>query len=164
MLSAKKVIDRDGEYFLLPGNIFVSAEQVWVTTILGSCISVCLWDRVKKIGGINHFLLPFWNGRGLASPKYGNIAIERLVERMIAQGSDLKHLRAKVFGGAKILHNGSADESIGLRNIALAKSYLESKAIAVIAFDVGGRLARKIRFNTLTGDVLVKKMRPMKTN
>ncbi|NOZ62853.1 MAG: chemotaxis protein CheD [Calditrichaeota bacterium] len=151
-------VEERKEHFLFPGKIFVSGEPFWVTTILGSCVAVCLWDPLRKIGGINHYLLPFWNGVGLASPKYGDIAIEKLIEKMIHRGSELKNLRAKIFGGAAVLQNKNNDGHVGLKNIALAKSYLESKAIPVVASDVGGNSGRRIKFNTATGVVLVKKI------
>ncbi len=146
------------EYFLFPGNIFVSREPYWVTTILGSCVSVCLWDPVRKIGGINHFLLPFWNNAEPASPKYGDVAMEKLIERLIRDGGKIENLQAKIFGGAAVLQKVNHEKHIGLKNIALAKSLLESNKIPVVASDVGGTLGRRIKFNTNTGIVLVKKI------
>jgi len=158
MEQAIQTDEKQKEHFLFPGNIFVSSEPYWVTTILGSCVSVCLWDAARKIGGINHFLLPFWNGVGLASPKYGNIAIEKLIEKMIRNGSDIKNLRAKIFGGAAVLQSANNEKHIGLKNIVLAKNYLESKRIPIVASDVGRISGRRIKFNTNTGVVLVKKV------
>ena len=74
--------------------MFASAQPAEVTTILGSCVAVCFWDRYLGIGGINHYMLPTWNGMELASPKYGNIAIERLLERMEQLGAQKKNLVA----------------------------------------------------------------------
>ena len=90
-------------HFLYPSSLFASNEPHIVSTILGSCVAVCLFDATTKIGGINHYMLPFWNGQGLASPKYGNIAIERLLEKMIALGCKKSNIRAKVFGGGRLL-------------------------------------------------------------
>ncbi|OQX86585.1 chemotaxis protein CheD [candidate division KSB1 bacterium 4484_87] len=158
MQKSARQIEESKEHFLFPGNIFVSGESHWVTTILGSCVSVCLWDPARKIGGINHFLLPFWNGLGLASPKYGNIAIEKLIEKILRKGCNIENLRAKIFGGAAILQSANNEKHIGLKNIALAKEYLESKKIPIVASDVGGIFGRRIKFNTSTGVVLVKKI------
>ena len=74
-------------HYLYPGELFVHREPHVVSTVLGSCISVCLWDPERRLGGINHFLLPLWNGEGLPTPKYGNIAISRLIEKMEALGA-----------------------------------------------------------------------------
>lgn len=160
MEALTKVFEKEKNFFLMPGNIIVSGEPIWVTTILGSCVAVCLWDCEKKIGGINHFLLPFWNGVGLASPKYGNIAIDKLITRMLAYGCQMKNLRAKVFGGAVVLQNGNNEKHVGLKNIAFTKSYLEQKSIPIIAEDLGGNNPRRLKFNPATGVVLVKKISP----
>ena len=68
------------KHYLYPSALFAEKERYMVDTILGSCVAVCLFDSVKKIGGINHYMLPLWNGNGLASPKFGNIATEKLIE------------------------------------------------------------------------------------
>lgn len=115
------------KYYLLPSQIFVSSETYEVTTVLGSCVTVCLWDHTKNIGGINHYMLPYWNGKGLASPKYGNIAIEKLIQKMIEQGCQIKDLQAKVFGGGDVLATENKIFNIGKRNIELAEHYLKKK-------------------------------------
>lgn len=146
-------------HFLFPSTIFVSDTPHLVTTILGSCVSVCLWDPVSKIGGINHYMLPLWNGEGLASPKYGNIAIAKLVDRMIQQGSKKEHLVAKVFGGAEQLLFEKGSFHIGKRNIAQAREVLNKEKIEVISHHVGGPEGRHIKFHTDTGEVLLKKVK-----
>ena len=91
------------KHYLYPGDIFVNLSPHSITTVLGSCIAVCMYDYKLKIGGMNHYLLPFWNGEGLASPRYGNIAIPKLIEKLLSLGSERKNLRAKVFGGGMVL-------------------------------------------------------------
>jgi chemotaxis protein CheD len=140
-------------HFLYPAAMFASATPTLVNTILGSCIAVCFWDPSLKIGGINHFMLPFWNGQGLASPKYGNIAIDRLMEKMISMGSNPKAMRAKVFGGGEVIETNIKQFHIGDRNIQVAFEMLEELKIPVISQSVGGKLGRKIQFNTETGEV-----------
>ena len=71
-----------GKHYLYPSALFAEKEQYMVDTILGSCVAVCLFDTKLKIGGINHYMLPLWNGNGLASPKFGNIATEKLIEKI----------------------------------------------------------------------------------
>lgn len=146
----------DNNHYLMPGNIFAHTDEYIVTTVLGSCVSVCLWDPVNKIGGMNHYLLPLWNGEGLASPRYGNIAIAKLIEKMLDLGAERESLRAKVFGGGDVLKMASAFMNIGHRNVLLAKNLLREENIPVVSADTGGQSGRKIIFNTRTGVVLVK--------
>jgi chemotaxis protein CheD len=143
-------------HYLYPSALFANKEPYMVDTILGSCVAVCLYDEKRKIGGINHFMLPFWNGSGLASPKYGNIAIEKLLEKMIALGSSKEDMKAKVFGGGEVVQTESNHFRIGERNIEMAENMLKEMKISVIGRSVGGKLGRKIRFNTETGVVLMK--------
>lgn len=145
--------------YLFPAEIFVSREPIMVSTVLGSCIAVCLWDSRLAIGGMNHYLLPLWNGDGLATPKYGNIAIRQLVEKILAQGAERKNLQAKIFGGAAMWDNSNGLFAIGLRNIELSQQQLKELQIPVIASDVGGTLSRKIFFNTGDGSVLLRRHR-----
>lgn len=149
-------MDNIEQHFLYPSALFASAKPHRVVTVLGSCVSVCLWDPVLSIGGINHFMLPFWNGNGLASPKYGNIAIEKLIERMLLLGSSKANLRAKVFGGGEVIETNIANFRIGERNIAIAKELLEAHRIPIVAQSVGGKNGRKLLFVTSTGEVFQK--------
>jgi chemotaxis protein CheD len=151
-------------HFLYPSTLFASREPYIVNTILGSCVSVCLYDTVLRYGGINHYMLPFWNGQGLASPKFGNIAINKLLEKMQSMGSLQKNLVTKVFGGGNIIEAGTSQFMIGDRNIAVAKDMLKDLRIQIISQSVGGTLGRKIQFNTATGEVnqkLIGKQQPI---
>jgi chemotaxis protein CheD len=134
--------------------MFASAQPAEVTTILGSCVAVCLWDRYLGIGGINHYMLPTWNGMELASPKYGNIAIERLTEKMLQLGCKKNNLVAKVFGGGEVITVTSSSMHIGERNIMVAEEMLQEQNIPIIGRSTGGKNGRKIIFNTHTGEVL----------
>lgn len=148
----------DNSHYLMAGSIFVHAEPHRVTTVLGSCVSVCLWDSMRRMGGMNHYMLPFWNGEGLASPKYGNIAIAKLIERMQDLGSERRHLRAKIFGGGIVLNVTNPFMNIGERNIQLAEDTLKNEGIVIVSADTGGKVGRKLIFDTGTGMVLVKKL------
>ena len=143
-------------FFLYPGAIFVSKKPHFITTILGSCVAVCVWDSVNKTGGMNHFMLPLWNGQGLASPRYGNIAITKLIEKMITNGSLQKNIVFKVFGGGEVIENQSSQFDIGKRNIELAMKTLKDLGIRVLSSSTGGKKGRKIIFNTYTGEVMHK--------
>jgi chemotaxis protein CheD len=146
------------EHFLYPGTLLADKTPYTITTVLGSCISVCFWDPQLKCGGMNHYLLPLWNGEGLASPKYGNIAITKLLEKVLSFGCNRRNLVAKVFGGAAIMQNASGLLNVGERNIMIAEDLLAEEKIMITGSDVGGNLGRKIIFNTETGAVLVKKV------
>jgi chemotaxis protein CheD len=143
-------------HYLFPSNIFVSKDPFIVTTVLGSCISVCLYDQVLKIGGLNHFMLPLWNGEGLATPKYGNIAIEKLIIKLENIGCCRGNLIAKVFGGAEQLTSGGGAFQIGIRNAQVALEKLKEEKIPVISYCINGNRGRKIQFLTHTGEVYMK--------
>jgi chemotaxis protein CheD len=144
------------KHFLYPGAIFLSPEPYIITTILGSCVAICLYDPVLKIGGINHYMLPLWNGQGLASPRYGNIAIKKLIENIEALGSSRSNIKAKVFGGAEIISTNISQFMIGERNISIAKDILHEEKINIVASSVGGKIGRKIIFDTYSGEVRQK--------
>lgn len=146
------------EFYLHPGMVYVEQEPCEVTTVLGSCVSVCLWDSQLAIGGINHYLLPLWNGEGLPSLRYGNIAVRRLIDRVLMLGCERKNLRAKIFGGASMISATNMLFNVGGRNIILAEDMLAEEKIKIIGRDVGGNLGRKIIFNTHTGVVRLKKL------
>jgi len=146
-------IQETDSLYLYPAGLHADNTPRIIHTILGSCVSVCLYDKVRKTGGINHYMLPLWNGNGLATPKFGNIAIERLIDNMIFNGSRNEHLAAKVFGGAAVLDSTLPSFHIGERNIEIAFEILRDRKIPIVAQSTGGRLGRKIVFNTHTGEV-----------
>ncbi len=143
-------------YFLYPATLFVSKEPYLINTILGSCVSVCLYDPKLKLGGMNHYMLPFWNGQGLASPKYGNIAIDKLLDRMLELGSHKINLQAKVFGGGEVIDTQISNYHIGERNIKMAFEQLQELKIPVVSSSTGGKQGRKIQFYTENGSVMQK--------
>jgi chemotaxis protein CheD len=140
-------------HFLYPSNLFVPKERHLITTILGSCVGICLYDTRLRQGGMNHYMLALWNGNGLASPRFGNIANEKLLQDVIRIGSTKHDLVAKVFGGAN--QNGSYND-IGLRNVQIALEFLDTVGIPVVAKNVSGEIGRKIIFDTWTGEVRMK--------
>ncbi len=142
------------QYFLYPSSLFVSKDPYVVKTILGSCVAICLWDKKLKIGGMNHYMLPTWNGNDLASPKYGNIAIDKLISRLMSLGSKKEDIIAKVFGGGDMLEGKKGSSYlIGERNIRVARILLEERNIPIIASSTGGKRGRKILFFTDSGEV-----------
>ena len=147
-------------HILNPCMLLASRDEAEITTLLGSCVAVCLWDPRLGYGGMNHYMLPLWNGDGLPTPKYGNVAIEKLVEKMLAFGCKKEQLVAKCFGGANVIGDTSGRMLIGERNINLAEEVLAIHRIPIIAKDLGGTRGMKIIFNTKSGLVLAGRLVP----
>lgn len=141
------------KHYLYPSTIFVNKDPYKVVTVLGSCISICLYDTRLKVGGINHYMLPLWNGNGLASPKYGNVAIKKLIKLMESVGCTKKDMIAKVFGGANQINSSV---KIGDRNAQIAVDLMKEEGIKIVAKSVGGTIGRKIIFDTFTSEVMMK--------
>ena len=149
--SAGVVAGRAAAY-LHPGRLLTSTEPCAVTTILGSCVSVCLYDERRRAGGINHYLLPHHADAAAASPRFGGTAIRLLIDALISHGCRRADLRAKVFGGASILNAPrESGLSIGAQNARLALDLLAAEGIKVVARDVGGARGRKLIFHTDDG-------------
>lgn len=146
----KNDMEAPPRHFLLPGTIFAHPGEHLVMTVLGSCVSVCLWDCSTRIGGINHYMLPLWNGEGLPTPRYGNIAIDLLINRMLELGCRKSSMVAKIFGGANVMP-GTGIYAIGDRNIILAANLLSDHSIPIVCDETGGDSGRRIIFNTGTG-------------
>jgi chemotaxis protein CheD len=138
------------EHFLFPSTLFVEKEPYNIVTILGSCISVCLFDTALKYGGMNHFMMPWWDGKGMPSPKFGDVATEQLIEKMISMGSRREHLQAKIFGGAHQHSIGRKGFTIGDQNIATAENVLAEYRIKIVARHTGGDQGCRIVFHSHT--------------
>lgn len=130
-----------------------ASEDVVITTILGSCISICLWDPVGRVGGMNHLLLPELKACSGVLDTAGAIAMERLVNRLVGLGGERTRLRAKLFGGSSML-SGRTD--IGAQNVCFGRAYLRSENIPCDGESVGGTKARRIRFQPASGAVKQK--------
>ena len=146
-------------HYLYPCMLFAHRNEHVVSTVLGSCVTVCLRDPVLELGGVNHYMLPLWNGEGLPTPKYGNIAIDKLIQKMLCLGCVRERLAAKLFGGANVIGTGQGLFPVGARNIILAREMLALEGIPIIASDVGGEFGRKLIYNTRTGLALVSLLR-----
>ena len=144
--------------FLAPGTICCAAEPSVVTTILGSCVAVCLFDRHRRIGGMNHFLLPRC-GPSPPTARYGDVAFARLLAAMERLGSRPVDLRAKVFGGAAVLPFGARADTVGTQNVAVALEALLIHGIPVMARRTGGLRGLFLRFHTANGRVMVRELR-----
>jgi chemotaxis protein CheD len=141
--------------YLQGGEIFASAEPAEVSTVLGSCVGVCLFAPAARVGGLNHFLLP--TGPDARSARFGDAAMRLLLEEVLARGARRHELRAKIFGGAAVLGGEArAAPTVGAQNVALAIQALGAAGIPTFDGDVGGTRGRKLVFHTDTGDVWVK--------
>lgn len=148
---------------VVPGEFYVTNSDEGIATILGSCVSCCIRDKVFGIGGLNHFMLPETTAKDLAQNSVTNIgkagdwAMEFLINAILLNGGQRENLEAKIFGGAQMIP-GFKNASIGQRNILFVKSYLIRERLDVISSDLGGDPPRKIMYFPQTGNVKLKRM------
>ena len=145
------------EVTLYLGDVHVALEPTLVKTLLGSCIAVCLYDPLRALGGMNHFMLPRGREDDGASPRFGVAAMEMLVGGLLDAGASPRRLTAKVFGGAHVLDIEESETGVPQQNIAFVRSYLEACGIPVVADDLGGYAARHVHFETASGRAFVKR-------
>jgi chemotaxis protein CheD len=144
--------------YLPPGQLVVCADSSAITTIVGSCVAVCLMDREAGVGGMNHYLLPY-RTRPDDCLRYGAHAIPMLIACMLDAGGRKDRLAAKIFGGARLLgaprHDG---DHLGNRNVRLARQLLSENRIPIVAEDVNGDRGRKVFFHSDDGTAWVRKL------
>jgi len=149
---------------ILPGEYFVTNGDKMIVTVLGSCVAVCLRDKVIGIGGMNHFLLPSdgADGPGLLteSARYGVYAMELLINHLLKMGANRARLEAKVFGGGNVLR-GLTVNNVGQRNAEFVLDYLHTERIPIVAKDLLDEYPRKVYFFPDSGKVLVKKIKSL---
>jgi len=143
------------KHFLYPGQIFASREPVVITTILGSCAALCLWDSRRKIGGMNHYLLPEGEDSGPNRLRYGNVANPALLKELVALGAEIRDMQAKVYGGSSAFAANPL-QSVGTRNSILAEEFLRETGIPLVGKDVCGKHGRKLIFQTQDGVTLIR--------
>ena len=144
---------------VLPGEFFVADEDLLVMTTLGSCIAACLWDREKRVGGMNHFLLPDTGagGGGADSGRYGSFAMDLLIGELVKRGATRATMEAKVFGGGAVI-SGMNTINVGERNTAFVLDYLKTERITVVSKDVMDIYPRKVCFLPASGKAMVKRL------
>jgi chemotaxis protein CheD len=148
---------------LLPGEYYVTLHREMICTVLGSCVSACVRDRATGIGGMNHFMLPLDRSRGesawadasSAATRYGNVAMERLINDLLKAGAKRSNLEFKLVGGGKVL---AAMTDVGAGNIEFVRNYMRTEGFAVAGEDLGDIYPRKVHFYPDTGRVRVKKL------
>lgn len=147
---------------LMPGEYFVSAQGAVISTVLGSCVSACIRDTRRNIGGMNHFMLPDASlGAGTsaaAAGRYGNHAMQFLIDGIIRLGGSTDDLEVKIFGGGRIVE-GMMD--VGEKNIEFIRKFLGDAGIPIRAEDLGLAFPRKVNYFSDTGKVMMKKLRPI---
>lgn len=154
---------------LRPGNVYITQTDEIITTVLGSCISVCLRDPQRGVAGMNHFMLPLsedgrWGGVTdplSAASRFGNFAMEYLINGLLKQGAKKSQLEVKVFGGGQMM---DALTGVGRSNVDFVYGYLRREGMTIKREDVGGENPRKIIFFPRSGRVLLKRLLRLNNN
>lgn len=141
---------------VLPGEYFVTGENMVICTVLGSCIAACLWDRTLNIGGMNHFMLPEGDSTDV-SGRYGSYAMELLINEMIKLGARRETMQAKIFGGGQVMANFTT-MNVGERNTDFVTQYLQTERIPIVSEDVLDIYPRKVVYFPATGKAMVKRL------
>ncbi len=136
------------------GDVVASRKPAVLETVLGSCVSVCLWDPQQMLGGMNHILLPKGLNTDLAA-RFGVNAMEVLINKIMALGGSRTRLVAKAFGGANVVPSLQAP-AVGEQNAEFVKDFLRTEKITLLAQRLGGSQAVKVNFRTDTAKVLVR--------
>jgi chemotaxis protein CheD len=142
---------------VFPGDHYVTADAgEMLVTILGSCVTACIRDPLVGVGGMNHFMLPESAGSGWdtasASMRYGNVAMERLINDILKRGGARERLEIKVFGGGNVM-NGTTN--IGHRNAEFVEEYLAAEGLPIAARHLRGNLPRRVHYFPATGKVML---------
>lgn len=155
---------------ILPGEYYVTVNDEVITTVLGSCVSACIRDTIFGIGGMNHFMLPLnkgddpnsFGGTGV-SARFGNFAMEQMINDILKNGGRRENLEIKVFGGGRVLKNMSTLD-IGQKNIDFVLQYIKDESLKLTAKDLGDVYPRKVLYFPVTGKVRIKKLRTIHNN
>jgi len=152
---------------ILPGEYYVTRSDEAVSTVLGSCVSACVRDPVRNVGGMNHFMLPEDAAAGVnnwldpavgLATRYGSYAMESLINDLLKLGAQRERLEIKLFGGGRILA-GMTD--VGERNITFIRNFIQIEGYRISAEDLGGTQPRKIIYFPNNGRVRMRRLRPV---
>jgi chemotaxis protein CheD len=152
---------------ILPGEYYVTNQKELISTVLGSCVSACIRDQRFGIGGMNHFMLPITTQEGLSgsnnelissATRYGNYAMEHLINTILSHGGQRENLEVKIFGGGRII---SQMTDVGRKNIAFVREYLRTEGLSLTSEDVGEIYPRKVLYFPDSGRVRIKKLRSL---
>ncbi len=164
VLSPNQYFDRNfnsDAVKILPGEYYVTGRDMVLVTVLGSCVAACIRDRVSRIGGMNHFMLPGSDTETAptgTSARYGTYAMELMINQLLKSGAKRGNLEAKVFGGGNVLR-GFTVANVGQRNAEFVIDYLQTENISLLAEDLLGLFPRKVYYFPQTGRTLVKQLR-----
>jgi len=144
---------------ITPGQYYVTRKDKMIVTVLGTCVGACIRDRVRGIGGMNHFMLADW-GRDAANPRsraaqHGLFAMDKLIDQLVKKGAQTHWLEAKIFGGSDLLRDVNSVD-MGRVNSDFLRNYLEKRGIKVAANSMGGAYPRKVYFFPRSGEVMVR--------
>ena len=166
--NIKRYWDKTNTIFaakILPGEYYVTKHDEAITTVLGSCVSACIRDREIGIGGMNHFMLPINKSMTKEevaamsdAARYGNFAMEQMINDILKHGGRRENLEVKIFGGGRVLQNMQSLD-VGNGNINFVREYIQTEGLALIGEDVGDVFPRKVIYFPKTGKVKVKKLR-----
>jgi chemotaxis protein CheD len=148
-----------------PGEYYYTDQDMLIVTVLGSCISACIRDPVAGVGGMNHFMLPQGAKADMDNPvsesmRYGNYAMEVLINQLMRNGARRENLESKIFGGGNVLRSFTTN-MVGDRNAEFVKKYLKEEGIKIASEDVLDVFPRKVYYFPKTGKVMVKKLKEM---
>jgi chemotaxis protein CheD len=146
---------------VMPGAFLVTGDDIALCTLLGSCVAACIRDPLRRIGGMNHFLLPGDPAEARADDedgapgRYGVFAMELLINALLKRGARRESLEAKVFGGGQVMRSVSA-VGVGARNADFVASFLAAEGIPLLSSDLRGDYARRVVFFPVSGRVLCR--------
>jgi len=156
---------------ILPGEYYVTAQDEIIVTVLGSCVSACIRDKIFGIGGMNHFMLPASNkdmshhvntgGPSTEATRYGSYAMEMLINDILKHGGRRENLEIKIFGGGRIISNMT---DVGKRNVEFVEEYIKNERLQLISEDTGDIFPRKVVYHPYSGKVKVKRLRSLHNN
>lgn len=162
---------RDGKFIakILPGEYYVTNQDEYVATVLGSCVSACIRDKETGLGGMNHFMLPKvgsdekkgLDGKINDAARYGNFAMEHMINDILKNGGKRENLEVKLTGGGRIIANMT---NVGLKNIEFVREYIRTEGLLLVAEELGEIYPRKVLYHPLSGKMKVKRLRALHNN
>jgi chemotaxis protein CheD len=159
-----------GEYvcneitYLLPGELIVTTEPMKISTVLGSCVAVCMYDRELKVGGMNHYMMPYFRKEDTLLLKYGDTSLNELLNKMLHAGARKNKIVVRIYGGASVLRIENSTINVAEKNIAVANDFMKKHNLFVNSVEVGGYKGRKVIFDTHAGVISCNFLREIKSS
>ena len=149
-------------YFLKAGYLMANRDATLVRTVLGNCVAVAVFDRANRFGGMHHFVFPSTDQADRATPQYGNVGLPALFRTMLDMGAERESLVAQIIGGAEC--PCFDDESLGIKNVQVAREVLKRLSVPVVSEDTGGERGRKVVYHTGTNETAIFKVDNLRDN